>query len=99
MKVQYIDNVSTRSDGRKGKPSQITLFNEYTVVEVLKDQYAIINDENKLGRYTKSRFIISDVEAVAPIAKAFNSLTHPMRMEIKRLRTLVEEQNITIHNT
>jgi len=92
MRVQFIDDVSKRSDGRSGKPTQITLFKEYEVVEVLKEQYAVINDENKLARYTKSRFVVSDNKGVEDISKAFNSLTHPMRMELKRLRKLVEEQ-------
>lgn len=98
MKVQYINNKTKRSDGRSGEPTGITLFKEYTVVTVKEDKFTILNDDFKLCNYSKSRFIVSDEEKVPDIKKAFNSLTHPMRMENKRLRELIQKQNEIIDN-
>lgn len=88
MKVKYIDDSTPRSDGRSGKPTQVTLHNEYTVAEILETQYAIINDFGKLCRYSKSRFVITDYTAVVEISTAYNALTHSMRMELNALRKL-----------
>lgn len=96
MKVQYVNDVKKRSDCKKGKPTDITLFSEYTVVEEHSEQFSVLNDFGKLSRYGKSRFIISNNDVVPEIRKAFNVLTNPMRSELKRLRKLVEDQNKTI---
>lgn len=95
MKVQFVNDVSPRSDKRSGKPTGITLFKEYTVIEIFDDEkkYSILNDDNKLCRYNQDRFIISCNDAVKPLNKAFNSLTSEMRQEIKRLRKYIETQN------
>ncbi len=95
MKVQFVNDVTPRSDHKPGKPGGITLFNTYEVVEIERDKYSIMNDENKLSRYSKARFIIVDPSTPKSLRTNFNTLTSPMRQEIKRLRKLVEELTIT----
>jgi hypothetical protein len=98
MKVQYINDEIPRSDDRRGKPTGVTLFKEYTVVEKKDDKYSILNDDNKICRYSKTRFVTTDNQSIPPIRESFNSLTAPMRAEIKRLRKIIEDQNKTIEN-
>lgn len=93
MKVQFVNDVTPRSDNRPGKPGGITLFNTYEVVEIEGDKYTVLNDENKLSRYSQNRFIVVDPAKPKPLRQQFNTLTSPMRQEIKRLRKLVADQN------
>jgi hypothetical protein len=93
VKVQYVNDATPRSDGRSGKPTGITLFQTYTVVAVEGDKYVLLNDDYKLCRYSQARFLVTSTRKIEPIRKAFNSLTHPLRMEVKRLRQLVTELN------
>ncbi len=85
MKVKCIDIDAPRSDGFDGKPSALTVGNEYAVAEVLDTQYSIINDAMKIGRYSKARFEIVDNEPVPPLRDNFNTLTTPLRSRIKEL--------------
>lgn len=99
MKVQYINDEIPRSDDRRGKPTGVTLYKEYTVVEIKDGKYSILNDDNKVCRYNKVRFITTCNQKVPPIREAFNSLTHDMRMELKRLREIVKGQHKIIEGT
>lgn len=92
MKVRYIDDMTARTDGRRGKPTEVTLDTEYVVAEVLEDKYSIINDAGKICRYSKSRFVITDNQPVVSLREAFNTLTSPMRAELKRLKKTLEEK-------
>ena len=92
MKVLYLDDKTPRSDGRKGKPSGITINNVYEVIEILDDtgQYTILNDRDKLTRHSQHRFEIVDYTPIRPLRLAFNSLTTSLRKEIKRLNEVIE---------
>mgnify|MGYP005872685331 CR=1 FL=1 len=86
MKVKLVDDTTPRSDNRKGKPTDVTLDKVYEVVEILESQYSIINDRNKIARYSHHRFEVVEVSELKPLRNAFNELTFDMRMELKELR-------------
>jgi len=67
MKVQFIDNTTPRSDGKSCKPTGVTLNKEYNVVEILPEQYAIMNDRNKVTRHSKARFTVTDDSPISLI--------------------------------
>lgn len=93
MLVQYVNNKTDRSDGRPGQPNGITLFQQYEVYEIQGDKFVLLNDENKLSRYSQNRFVVVDEKKVPELNHTrINELTHPLRMEIKRLREVIEKQ-------
>ena len=87
MKVRSIDAVSPRSDGRT-EPLGITVGKEYLVAEALhgSSQYSIINDNNKIARYSQNRFEVTDSQPIEPLRQAFNYLTMDMRNQLKALQ-------------
>ncbi len=87
MKVRLIDDVSPRSDGRT-EPLGITVGKEYLVAEALhgSSQYSIINDNNKIARYSQNRFEVTDNQPIEPLRQAFNYLTMDMRNQLKALQ-------------
>lgn len=91
MKVRLIDVTTTRSDGRPGGPTGVTLGFDYVVAEVLPhtEQYSIMNDDGRLCRYSMSRFVVVDDSPVPPLRQNFNTLTAPLRLELKRLQERV----------
>lgn len=92
MQVQYVDDKTPRSDNRSGKPVGITLFDTYEVFDTQDDKYVLLNDEGKLSRYSKHRFIVADDSKIPELDHVrINELTRPLRMEIKRLRKLISE--------
>lgn len=93
MLVQYVNNKTDRSDGRPGQPNGITLFQQYEVYDIQGDKFVLLNDENKLSRYSQNRFVVVDEKKVPELNHTrINELTHPLRMEIKRLREVIEKQ-------
>lgn len=98
MRVIYFDSHTPRSDGRAGKPTGITPTKQYEVVEIEHDKYTLLNDDNKLARYSKTRFIVVNPTAPKSLRFAFNQLTSPMRMRIKKLeqdnKELKQENNV-----
>lgn len=89
MKVQFVDNVTPRSDGKPDGVTDLTLFKEYTVAAIEGDKYVIVADNYKLCRFNQSRFLVTDTRKVQSVREAYNYLTWPLRMEVKRLRELV----------
>lgn len=57
MIVRYLDDKTPRSDGKKGKPTCMTVGVLYQVVEENETQYRVINDKGKRSRYSKIRFV------------------------------------------
>lgn len=92
MKVRYIDDLTPRSDGKKGRPTGITLGKVYEVAEITGDKYSIMNDEMKLNRYSCIRFSVVDHSPVKPLRENFNSLTTNMRTRIKELEKMLEDK-------
>lgn len=94
MKVILIDNLTPRTDGKAGRPHGVTLGKEYEVAEVLDQtaQYSIINDENKMARYSQSRFEVTNTSPVLELRANFNRLTTPMRSRIKELERILEHK-------
>lgn len=90
MRVRAIDTVSARSDG-KPRVTSITDGVVYEVVAIEGDKYVILSDCHKLTRHSQYRFEVVDSTSIPSIRKAYNSLTHPIRMEAKCLRERVEE--------
>jgi len=93
MKVKCIDLDTARSDGKLGRPSALTLGSEYVVAEILDTQFSIINDDMKIGRYSKIRFDVVDEKQVPSLRDNFNMLTLPMRNRIKDLEQLKGHNN------
>lgn len=90
MQIQFVDENIPRSDHRAGKPAGITLFKTYEVFDIQGDKYLLLNDEGKLSRYSQTRFIVVDEKKVPELNHVrINELTHPLRMEIKRLREYI----------
>ncbi len=59
MLVRYEDCYKPRTDGVKGRPTKVTLGEEYEVVSIPKyGFYRIINDSGKQGNYSQSRFTV-----------------------------------------
>lgn len=83
MKVEIIDTVSKRSDGKPGGATRVTLGKIYNVVEIGDTQYSIINDDYKLARYSKYRFRVVDDTPIKDIRSSFNMLTWDVRMLLK----------------
>lgn len=98
MIIKLIDDSSPRIDGKRGKPTSITLGKEYTVVEIENDKFTILNDDFKLGRYSKFRFVVVDNTTPMPIREQFNTLTTPMRTEIKSLKNQLHASLLEIEN-
>jgi hypothetical protein len=57
MKVMYVDQVTPRSDGRKGSPTGVTVGKVYEVLQWDDQFFTIMNDRGKRARYSKVRFI------------------------------------------
>jgi hypothetical protein len=92
MKVKCIDKLTPRTDNVPGKPTGITLGKVYVVAEECYDgKYSIINDNNKLARYSMNRFEIVCDEPVRSLRDAFNTLTTPLRTRIKELERQLED--------
>jgi len=91
MKVKCIDTISPRSDGVEGPPGNLTEGRLYEVAEVLDTQFSIINNEMKMGRYSKYRFEVVDHNHVLPLRNNFNRLTTPLRSKIKELERKIAE--------
>ena len=85
MKVRCIDIDAPRSDGKDGKPNALAIGKVYAVAEVLDTQFSIINDDMKIGRYSKARFEIIENTSLATLRDNFNTLTTPLRCRIKEL--------------
>ena len=99
MKIMCIDVSAPRSDNIQGQPSAITIGVVYEVAEVLDTQYSIINDEMKMGRYSKFRFEVIDDAPVKPLRENFNSLTTCMRTRIKELEARVSHLETLMHES
>lgn len=54
--VRYWDDMTPRSDGKKGKPTCVTVDKLYEVVLEDETHYRIINDKGNRSRYCKARF-------------------------------------------
>ena len=54
--AKFIDDVTPRSDGRKGKPQGVTLGCQYDVLAENHQFYTIVNDKGNVCRYSKTRF-------------------------------------------
>jgi len=89
MRVIAVDTESPRSDG-KSKVTSITKGKEYEVAAIEGDRYVLLNDNHKLTRHSQYRFKVVDDTPVKSVREAYNALTHPIRMEAKRLREHVE---------
>lgn len=100
MKVKYKLVSIPRSDGQKGPPGGVTDGKEYVVAEnfLHSDKFSVINDDNKIARYSKFRFEITDETPVRSLCEEYNTLTSPLRKRIKELEALVASQAATINN-
>ena len=91
MIVQLIDTSTPRTDGKSGTPTQVTLNEEYVVIDETDTHYAIMNDKLKIGKYSKQRFVITDNTPIPDTKKEFNRLTTPLRLKIVELEREVNQ--------
>lgn len=93
MIVKCVQKSTPRSDGVQSPPTGIQVGREYVVAEILYDEgkYSIINDENKMARYSMNRFTVIDETPVRPLREAYNVLTTPLRSRIKELEKQIKE--------
>jgi hypothetical protein len=82
MKVMYIDQVTPRSDGRKGSPTGVTVGKVYEVLQWDDQFFTIMNDRGKRAKYSKVRFI-------TPPDYLVDTLTHKEMMI-----TILTESNV-----